>query len=98
VNRISLRSLLAKRTVQAIVTILIVLALDFFIFHMMPGSIIDRLANNPNLSEAVQQRVIEQFGLDQPLTVQFFTFITNFLQGQFGVSFSMEQNTILVLL
>jgi len=87
VNRISLRSLLAKRTVQAIVTILIVLALDFFIFHMMPGSIIDRLANNPNLSEAVQQRVIEQFGLDQPLTVQFFTFITNFLQGQFGVSF-----------
>ncbi|MGD9397032.1 MAG: ABC transporter permease subunit, partial [Candidatus Thorarchaeota archaeon] len=83
----ALRDMLAKRTVQAIVTILIVLAIDFAIFHMMPGSIIDRLANNPNLSEAVQQQVIRQFGLDQPIHVQFATFIINFLQGKFGVSF-----------
>ncbi|MHA2395284.1 MAG: ABC transporter permease subunit [Candidatus Thorarchaeota archaeon] len=86
-TKIALRDLLAKRTVQAIATIFIVLAIDFAIFHLMPGSLIDRLATNPNLSEAVQQQIIRQFGLDQPLSVQFVTFIVNFLQGQFGVSF-----------
>jgi ABC-type dipeptide/oligopeptide/nickel transport system permease component len=53
----------------------------------MPGSIIDRLANNPNLNEAVIEQIIRQFGLDLPLGVQFVRFITNFLQGNFGVSF-----------
>lgn len=84
---VALRDLLVKRTVQAIVTIFIVLAIDFAIFHLMPGSIIDRLASNPNLNEAVIEQIIRQFGLDLPLEVQFVRFIVNFLQGNFGVSF-----------
>jgi len=87
VTKIALRDLVAKRIVQAIITILIVLAIDFAIFHLLPGSILDRLARNPNLSEAVQQQIIRQFGLDLPLSVQFFAFIANFLRGEFGVSF-----------
>ncbi|MHA1963461.1 MAG: ABC transporter permease subunit [Candidatus Thorarchaeota archaeon] len=86
-TRVALRDLLAKRIVQAIVTIFIVLAFDFAIFHLMPGSIIDRLANNPNLNEAVIEQIIRQFGLDLPLSVQFVRFITNFMQGNFGISF-----------
>jgi peptide/nickel transport system permease protein len=87
VAKVALRDLLAKRILQAIVTIFIVLALDFAIFHLMPGSIIDRLANNPNLNEAVIEQIIRQFGLDLPIGVQFLRFITNFLQGNFGISF-----------
>ena len=83
----ALRDLLVKRALQAIVTIFIVLAIDFAIFHLMPGSIIDRLANNPNLGEGVIQAIIQQFGLDLPLHIQFVRFLTNFLQGNFGVSF-----------
>ncbi|TET07375.1 MAG: ABC transporter permease, partial [Candidatus Thorarchaeota archaeon] len=86
-TKVALRDLLVKRTVQAIVTIFIVLAIDFAIFHLMPGSIIDRLASNPNLNEAVIEQIIRQFGLDLPLEVQFVRFIVNFLQGNFGVSF-----------
>ncbi len=86
-TKVALRDLLAKRIVQAIVTIFIVLAFDFVIFHLMPGSIIDRLASNPNLNAAVIEQIIRQFGLDQPLSVQFVSFITNFLQGNFGISF-----------
>ncbi|MHA2206511.1 MAG: ABC transporter permease subunit [Candidatus Thorarchaeota archaeon] len=86
-TKVALRDLLVKRILQAIVTIFIVLAFDFAIFHLMPGSIIDRLANNPNLNEAVIEQIIRQFGLDLPLSVQFVRFITNFLQGNFGISF-----------
>ncbi|TFG31195.1 ABC transporter permease subunit [Candidatus Thorarchaeota archaeon] len=91
-TKIALRDLLAKRVIQAIITIFIVLAIDFAIFHLLPGSIIDRLARNPNLSEAVQQQIIRQFGLDLPLSVQFFAFIANFLRGEFGISFFYGAN------
>ncbi|MFW9789207.1 MAG: ABC transporter permease subunit [Candidatus Thorarchaeota archaeon] len=78
---------MVKRTLQAVVTIFVVLAIDFAIFHLMPGSIVDRLANNPNLGAGVIQQIIRQFGLDLPLHIQFVRFISNFLQGNFGVSF-----------
>ena len=83
----ALRDQLIKRSLQAVVTIFIVLAIDFTIFHMLPGNILDRLARNPNISEAAQQQIIAKFGLDQPIIIQFFLFVFNFLQGDFGISF-----------
>ncbi|MFO7837600.1 MAG: ABC transporter permease subunit [Candidatus Thorarchaeota archaeon] len=83
----ALRDVLGKRILQAIVTIFIVLAIDFAIFHLMPGSIEDRLARNPNLTEEMINQIIARFGLDQPLHIQFLMFVANFLQGDFGISF-----------
>lgn len=91
-TKIGLKELFAKRSLQAVITIFIVLAIDFAIFHLLPGSILDRLARNPNLSEAVQEQIIRQFGLDLPLNVQFVNFIVNFLRGEFGVSFFYGAN------
>ncbi|MHA1961443.1 MAG: ABC transporter permease subunit [Candidatus Thorarchaeota archaeon] len=83
----ALRDQLIKRSIQAVLTIFIVLTIDFAIFHLLPGSIVDRLARNPNISEQAQQLIIIKFGLDQPLIVQFGLFMINFLQGDFGTSF-----------
>ena len=63
----ALRDVLIKRILQAIVTIFIVLAIDFVIFHILPGDPMTFLARNPNLTEVAQERLIEQFGLDEPL-------------------------------
>ncbi|MGY5855545.1 MAG: ABC transporter permease subunit, partial [Candidatus Thorarchaeota archaeon] len=83
----ALRDVLIKRIIQAIVTIFIVLAIDFVIFHILPGDPLTFLARNPNLSEVAQERLIEQFGLDKPLYVQFFLFLGNFLTLKLGMSF-----------
>ncbi|MBY8997950.1 MAG: ABC transporter permease subunit [Candidatus Thorarchaeota archaeon] len=83
----ALRDVLIKRIAQAIVTIFIVLAIDFVIFHILPGDPMTFLARNPNLSEVAQARLVEQFGLDKPLWQQFILFLGNFLTLQLGMSF-----------
>ncbi len=87
----ALRDVLFKRIAQAIVTIFIVLALDFVIFHILPGDPMTFLARNPNLTEVAQERLIEQFGLDQPLFVQFLLFLVNFLRLELGMSFHFKE-------
>ncbi|OLS27664.1 MAG: Glutathione transport system permease protein GsiC, partial [Candidatus Thorarchaeota archaeon AB_25] len=86
----ALRDVLIKRILQAIVTIFIVLAIDFVIFHILPGDPMTFLARNPNLTEVAQERLIEQFGLDKPLYVQFFLFLGNFLTLKLGMSFHFK--------
>ncbi|MHA1850297.1 MAG: ABC transporter permease subunit [Candidatus Thorarchaeota archaeon] len=83
----ALRDVLIKRIVQAIVTIFIVLAIDFVIFHILPGDPLTFLARNPNLTEVAQDQMIEQFGLDKPLYIQFILFLGNFLTMNLGMSF-----------
>ncbi|MFW9801652.1 MAG: ABC transporter permease subunit [Candidatus Thorarchaeota archaeon] len=87
----ALRDVLLKRIAQALVTIFIVLAIDFVIFHILPGDPMTFLARNPNLSEVAQQRLIEQFGLDRPLWEQFILFIQNFLSMRLGMSFHFRE-------
>jgi len=87
----ALRDVLIKRIVQAIVTIFIVLAIDFVIFHILPGDPMTFLARNPNLTEVAQDQLIEQFGLDKPLWEQFILFLGNFLTLKLGMSFHFRE-------
>ncbi|UCE11833.1 MAG: ABC transporter permease subunit [Candidatus Thorarchaeota archaeon] len=104
-----LRGTVVKRIVQAIITIWIALSIDFIFFHMLPGNPASLLARNPNIAEIVQERVIQEFGLDQPMHIQYGLFLVNFISGNLGVSFhflvpvqdviySRLMNTVLLIL
>ncbi|MFX1264947.1 MAG: ABC transporter permease subunit [Promethearchaeota archaeon] len=82
-----LRGTVAKRIIQAVITIFIALSIDFVFFHMLPGNPASLLAGNPNIGELVEARIIAEFGLDQPLHIQYGLFVVNFLSGNLGVSF-----------
>jgi peptide/nickel transport system permease protein len=57
---------LARKIVQAIITIIAILILNFMMFRMMPGSP-DRVIRNPNLTEEVRAATRARWGLDKPL-------------------------------
>jgi peptide/nickel transport system permease protein len=94
----ALRDVLLKRIAQAIVTIFIVLAIDFVLFHILPGDPMTFLARNPNLTEVAQERLIEQFGLDKPLWEQFILFLGNFLSFRLGMSFHFREEVAPIIL
>lgn len=78
-----------KRVVMALVTILIVACITFFLMHAIPG--------NPWLSEkSPSPQVIaalnEKYGLDKPLIVQLGKYLGNMVQGDFGTSIKMQKN------
>jgi peptide/nickel transport system permease protein len=83
---------LARRTVWTVVAVLGVSVLIFFLVRLLPGNIVDIIAGTEGqLSRAQRTAVLREFGLDQPLPVQYFRWIGNMLQGNFGWSFRTGQ-------
>ena len=79
---------LARRIVQALLTILFIVLLNFILFRMMPGSPERVLTRNPNISAEVKTQLRVKWGLDKPLIPdQFVSFIVSTAQGDFGLSY-----------
>ncbi len=80
-----------KRLLQAIPVLLIVITITFALIHAAPGG--------PFSAErAVPPEVIEalnaQYNLDDPAHVQFFIYLKNILQGDFGPSFKYTGRSV----
>ncbi|PXP31579.1 glutathione ABC transporter permease GsiC [Salmonella enterica] len=74
-----------NRLLGLIPTLLIVAVLVFLFVHLLPGDPA-RLIAGPEADAQVIALVRQQLGLDQPLHVQFWRYITHVLQGDFGTS------------
>ena len=74
-----------KRLLGLIPTLFIVAVLVFLFVHLLPGDPA-RLIAGPEAAGQVVQMVRQQLGLDQPLYVQFWHYITQALTGDFGTS------------
>jgi len=57
--------------------------------QLMPGSPF----NDEKLNDDQRMALYAKYGLDQPLFTQFFRYVKNMLQGDFGVSYNISKNT-----
>lgn len=82
-----------KRLLIAIPLIFGVLTLTFFIIRLAPG---DPAAFfiQPGVSPNVAEQIRIQYGLNDPLPVQYIKWLGNILQGDFGRSFSRGQQPV----
>jgi peptide/nickel transport system permease protein len=69
----------------------------FFMFRLMPGDPRTAFIDNTFTAEQ-QQQLLEQFGLDQPLHVQYGAFMLNLLQGELGTSFIYKRPVLDMIL
>jgi len=91
----SYRRVLARKILNAVITIFIVLTLNFVLFHVMPGNPIKMmLPQRPNIDPAYVDMMIKKFGLDQPLYVQFVVYLKNVFSLEFGDSFRTKTPVI----
>ena len=79
-------SYLLRRLLGSIPLLLGILTLIFFIIHLAPGDPTARYFS-PNVAPEVVEQMRRNLGLDQPLHIQYFKWLTSFLQGDFGYSF-----------
>jgi len=83
---------LARRAVWTVVALLGVSVLIFLLVRLLPGNIVDIIAGTEGqLSRQQRAAVLREFGLDQPLLVQYLLWIGNMLGGNFGWSFRTGQ-------
>jgi peptide/nickel transport system permease protein len=82
-----------KSVANSLITIVLVIMLNFLLFRMMPGDPINfMISNNPRIGDELKERLIDDFDLDAPMSVQFITYIKSCLTLNFGNSF-IERNT-----
>jgi len=79
---------IGRRLVQMFFLFILFLTVVWLLLQLMPGDITDTLIGDPSIPLASRLELAERLGLDQPLYLQYWTYITNFFKGDLGVSFS----------
>jgi ABC-type dipeptide/oligopeptide/nickel transport system permease component len=80
-----------KRLVQGIVTVWFIATVTFIAMHAVPG---DPLSDERATSEQIRRNLEERYGLDRPVSEQYFIFLGGMLRGDFGISFTQENRRV----
>jgi peptide/nickel transport system permease protein len=89
------------RIAQYALVILITLSLNFAIPRLAPGSPIDYLVPSEQVSTVTpeqRERILAQFGLERPLTEQYWSYLAGIAQGDLGISTQQGRPVVDMLL
>lgn len=82
---------LLRRFIEIIPVLLVVTIVVFTVLHLTPGDPA-RLMLGDVASEADIERLRESLGLEQPLYVQYLSFVGNLLRGDLGESLALDRS------
>ncbi|WP_433946129.1 ABC transporter permease [Paenibacillus sp. SN-8-1] len=82
---------ISSKFLYMLVSLLILITATFFLMKAIPG--------NPFMSEKqvppqIRERLMEQYGLDKPVIVQYGQYLKNIAQGDFGISMKMQNKEV----
>ncbi len=90
---------LLRRLIQAVPVILIIMVGTFLLLKLAPGDTVDALVGDMGGADPqVIARLRAEYGLDQPVWVQLWIYMTKLVQFDFGWSFVHEQPVATVLM
>lgn len=78
-------SILRQRCWGLVLVVAGVCVITFIISHLIPGDPARLLAGD-RASDAIVDNIRQQLGLDQPLYVQFYRYVSDLFQGDLGTS------------
>lgn len=76
-----------RRILYMIPLLVVISMVCFGLLQLMPGDHLTHLRLDPSVDRAQLEREIERLGLDQPVHVQYWRWITGVVRGDFGHSF-----------
>ncbi|PLS16186.1 peptide ABC transporter permease [Bacillus sp. M6-12] len=82
---------LVKRLLSAVVTLWFIVTLTFFLMHAIPGSPFNE---ERTTNETVQKNLEAHFNLDEPLIVQYGTYLKSIVTWDFGPSIKKSSQTV----
>lgn len=78
------------------IAFLAALVLNFYLPRLVPGNPVDSIVAQMSAGgadsaamQSIYETYVREFGLDQPLVLQFFTYVGNVVRGDLGTSFSL---------
>ena len=82
-----------KRLIAGIITVWFIATATFIAMHQVPG---DPLMNDKAVSPEIRRNLERHYGLDKPVTTQYFIFLRNMLppNPDFGYSFTQQNRQV----
>lgn len=74
---------IVKRLLVGVLSLFVLVSAAFFLTRLMPGSPF----SGGNVPDSVMQAMEEEYGLNEPMPVQYKTYMLHLLHGDFGVSY-----------
>jgi ABC-type dipeptide/oligopeptide/nickel transport system permease component len=85
-RRSEMIKLLLRKCLQGLIMILIVSAVTFALLGFAGGDALTQLRDNPQISAATVERLRSVYGLDQPLPIRYFRWLSGAVTGDLGES------------
>ena len=80
-----------KRVLSGVVTVWFIATATFMAMHAVPG---DPLSSEKEVSAEIRKNLEKKYGLDKPVTTQYFIYLGNMLKGDFGISFTQQNRMV----
>jgi peptide/nickel transport system permease protein len=80
-----------RRLLALVPVLLIITFATFFLMQLLPGGPLAAYENNPEISQKDIERLRHEMGLDRPIPVQYWAWLKNFAQGDWGYSFTTKR-------
>lgn len=88
---------IARRAIQALPLLLGISVTSFAIMRAVPGGPLSAYEQSPSTSPEDLERLAQAFGLDQPLHVQYLTWLGQFVTGDWGYSYSSQLGVLFMI-
>ena len=93
---------ICKRMLAMIIILAVISIISFVVIQLPPGDyvttyIISLKAQFPDMDPAFEQQLRDKYGVDQPVLMQYFKWITRFLHGDMGHSFEYNQEVSVLI-
>jgi peptide/nickel transport system permease protein len=85
-----------RRLLRGIVTVWFAVTITFLLLRLLPGNPALAVAS-PDMPAALRTAMLREYGLNQPLAVQYIKYLGQLLHGNLGVSFADNENVTTVL-
>ena len=84
-----------KRVIFMFISLFIIASFTFVLMKLLPGS---PLASAEKLSEEQREAVYEQYGLNDPIPIQYVRYMGNLAKADFGTSFQYKGADVMTLI
>ena len=80
---------LIRKITFAIITLIVVIIFNFFLFRVLPGDPVKLIVHSPRMTAEAQERIRVNFGLDKPVWFNQEGLQEEGLKGAFDTQFSL---------
>lgn len=88
----------ARRMLQAVPLLVLISVAIFALLQLVPGGPLAAFSADPSMTSEDLERLRQRYGLDRPWPVQYVSWATDWLRGDWGYSFTNRQPVIELIL